>query len=92
MELDNITHFAWWNMYNVNWQSRYKTETSRLVDANGVLLPPGRALLNDLDPTMSDCAGYPQGFKDGEEFPVYSFDEFINDHGEMIAEDFKVNC
>jgi hypothetical protein len=55
MDMDNFSHFAWWNPYNKNTKNIWRMNISSAMDENGTPTAIGRALLNGLDPDLADC-------------------------------------
>lgn len=58
LELDNIERISWWNAANAissgDPDQEDRARRTRLVtNKEGYLLPPGRALNNDLDPVRA---------------------------------------
>jgi hypothetical protein len=50
MEMDNFSHFAWWNPYNKNTKNIWRLNTPSAMDKNGTPTAIGRALLSGLNP------------------------------------------
>lgn len=54
-DLHTIDRISWWNTWNANEKNRSKTATAMLVDSAGTLLPPGRAIVAELDAAKAQC-------------------------------------
>jgi hypothetical protein len=55
MGMDNISHFSWWNAFNVNTKDWWRVSSQSMMDADGNLTATGRALTNGLDAGKSEC-------------------------------------
>jgi hypothetical protein len=55
MDMDNISHFAWWNAYNSNTKDIWRISAQAMMDGEGNLTATGRALTNGLDAEKSEC-------------------------------------
>jgi len=57
---DVFERVSWWNTWNPNKKGRAKTDIARMVNDEGQPLPPGRALLAELDADTAQCTAAPQ--------------------------------
>jgi hypothetical protein len=55
MNAENISHFAWWNVYNSNTKNVWRMSSQSMMDAEGNLSATGRALTRGLDADASEC-------------------------------------
>jgi hypothetical protein len=55
MDAPNISHFVWWNAYNVNTKNVWRVSSQSMMDADGNLSATGRALTRGLDADASEC-------------------------------------
>jgi len=56
MKMDSIWRFSWWNTWQrVKDPNDVMIIAARMMDNNAKFLPPGRAIVNNLNPDESKC-------------------------------------